>query len=170
MSFKEEILIDLVYKLPHLWDKKDPNYKDKVAVENGWESISQVLHMRISNVQYLWANIRTKYLKERRQLKNLPSGSGAQKTWHLFEKLGFLDAVIATRKTKGNILKSNEESSSSEIWDELSVNEDGFQEETIEIRSYMDDDDSQTPSTSKHRLQGSSPGWLNQPRLLNVQS
>lgn len=44
-----------------------------------------------------------KYIRERNKRKNIPSGSDAQQwvnenIWPLYERLGFLDRVIQTRR------------------------------------------------------------------------
>jgi len=48
--------------------------------------------------QDCWEYIKKKYVRERRQIKNVPSGSGATKVqWVLFKKLGFMDRVLQSR-------------------------------------------------------------------------
>lgn len=48
-----------------------------------------------------WLNLRQRYLKEKRKMKNMPSGSegtDAGLKWILFEKMTFIDAVVKPRK------------------------------------------------------------------------
>ncbi|CAH1107025.1 unnamed protein product [Psylliodes chrysocephalus] len=54
-----------------------------------------------------------------------------------------LSLIKGPKETYSNQMKS----SSSEVWDELFINEDGFLEKFIESEPYMDNDDTQTPST-----------------------
>lgn len=45
MSLEEGTLIDLVEKFPHLWDKRNLQFKDKITVENSWKTISQIMEL-----------------------------------------------------------------------------------------------------------------------------
>lgn len=39
----DSLLIDLVRKYPHLYDKSLPNYKDSLMKENSWKEIAKVM-------------------------------------------------------------------------------------------------------------------------------
>lgn len=43
MSVEEATFVDIIQKFPHLWDKKDPLHRDKIATENAWRTISDIM-------------------------------------------------------------------------------------------------------------------------------
>lgn len=45
MSSDESMLVEMVERLPHIWDKKNARHCDKVAVENAWERISTIMNL-----------------------------------------------------------------------------------------------------------------------------
>lgn len=52
-----------------------------------------------SACEHRWIVLRAKYTGLRRQLKSIPSGSGAvRETWPHFDSMGFLDPYLTTRK------------------------------------------------------------------------
>ncbi|CAH1183922.1 unnamed protein product [Phaedon cochleariae] len=165
MSLEEGTLIEMIEKFPHLWDKKNPSYKDKIAIENSWKTISEIMSLTVEECQDMWKSIRLKFIRERRLIKNRPSGSGAYScTWTLYEKLGFLHDVVTTRKTKGNIKKHSETlSTPSDVWEDIiMVDADGevSQEISNSDNEMSQDPDPQSetelsqemPSTSKRTL------------------
>ncbi|KAK4875353.1 hypothetical protein RN001_011775 [Aquatica leii] len=123
----QSTLIDLIEKFPHLWDKKHPKYKDSIAIENSWKTISPIMGRPIKECKEVWEYIRSKYVRERRLYKNIPSGSGAYTgTWVLFERLGFLDRVIQCRMSRGNVKSdSNIIFNDSQTWQDAIIIQDG---------------------------------------------
>ncbi|CAG9825740.1 unnamed protein product [Phaedon cochleariae] len=121
MSSDESNLIEMVERFPHIWDKKNARHSDKVAVENAWETIAKIMNFSVEECMETWKSLRLKYVRERRNVKCVPSGSGAYScTWPLFGKMGFLDRTIISRRTKGNISRKNYENEPSEVWDTMS--------------------------------------------------
>lgn len=43
MEIDEETFVDLIEKCSHLWDKRNPLYKDNIAMENSWQGISSIM-------------------------------------------------------------------------------------------------------------------------------
>ncbi|XP_030749251.1 uncharacterized protein LOC115877236 [Sitophilus oryzae] len=75
----------------------------------------------------------------KRQLKNLPSGSGGTKdTWPLNDIMGFLDPHLTTRRTSCNYGSISSQASTSSAWDSLQtiVGE----SDVIELVAELDDD------------------------------
>ena len=45
-----------------------------------------------------WQAIRTKYARERKKIRAMPSGSGAYRIWHLYASLQFLEEFVCERR------------------------------------------------------------------------
>ncbi|KAG5889262.1 hypothetical protein JTB14_025522 [Gonioctena quinquepunctata] len=85
----------------------------------------------VTDCKQLWASIRTRYVRERRLIKNIPSGFGAYTCkWPLFQHCGFLDTVIKPRRTLSNII-NNSPGCSEELWQDAILRDDG----SLEIES-----------------------------------
>ncbi|KAF5303216.1 hypothetical protein FQR65_LT08296 [Abscondita terminalis] len=97
-------LITLVEKFPHLYDKSERLYKDKLAAQNSWQYIAKELHLSVIDCTNRWNSIRNRFSKER--AKAMPSGSaGDVKEWKLLKYLKFLNKVVKKRKTFGNVME-----------------------------------------------------------------
>ncbi|CAH0560403.1 unnamed protein product [Brassicogethes aeneus] len=106
MSFDEGFFIDNLESFPCIWDTKLKEHKDKVFVENAWKTIALIMEIPVNECQDLWKSLRAKYVRERKMIKNMPSGSAAYTGfWEHFKRMGFLSSHIQIRRTKGNILK-----------------------------------------------------------------
>ncbi|CAH0547300.1 unnamed protein product [Brassicogethes aeneus] len=106
----DEKIISLVETFPHLYDKKNVLYKDKVAVENLWKTIGKLLQTEVSDCQARWAALRAHFSKERSKV--LVSGSCSGKPeWSLYKCLQFLNTVVKRRRTFGNV--ANDEDTTS---------------------------------------------------------
>ncbi|KAG5892625.1 hypothetical protein JTB14_019714 [Gonioctena quinquepunctata] len=103
MEIDDAVLADLVRQFPELYDKGNENFKDKNIKQNAWETIS-TLNVDVKSAQTSWNVLRNRFSVERKREKNIPSGSGAKKTWLLYSALSFLDNHIAMRKSFRTIL------------------------------------------------------------------
>ncbi|XP_077260852.1 uncharacterized protein LOC143896733 [Temnothorax americanus] len=111
---KDIQLITLVERFPQLYDKKNVNYKDRIAMENAWLFISGELKIPVADCTARWLSLRNRFSKERN--KKIPSGAAKQTEWPLMKYLTFLHPVVKKRRTFGNIT-IEEESNSSETQD-----------------------------------------------------
>ncbi|XP_067203338.1 uncharacterized protein [Linepithema humile] len=107
-------LIECVQQFDVVWNKKNPNYKNKLVVKNSWNAIGEALNLSAEVCEQRFANIRHRYAKERRTLlDNTHSGAGAYVSkWPHFEACSFLNNVIATRATRTNFQKATSTDSS----------------------------------------------------------
>ncbi|KAG5874543.1 hypothetical protein JTB14_011857 [Gonioctena quinquepunctata] len=123
MEIDDAVLADLVRQFPELYDKGNENFKDKNIKQNAWETISSTLNVDVKSAQTRWNVLRNRFSVERKREKNVPSGSGAKKTWLLYSALSFLDNHIAMRKTIGNITAPTEPQplASTSPWSSLNI-------------------------------------------------
>ncbi|XP_044764429.1 uncharacterized protein LOC123320994 [Coccinella septempunctata] len=62
-----------------------------------------------AEVKAKWQNLRSNYMREKRKLKNIPSGADAKRakiTWPYFKSLWFLDPPLKHKATSGNVPES----------------------------------------------------------------
>ncbi|XP_030762713.1 uncharacterized protein LOC115887431 [Sitophilus oryzae] len=106
MSFEEGILIENIQNFPCIWNTKDKEYRNSLVVQNAWKSISFIMEESVESCQEAWKSLRSKYIRERKLITSMPSGSAAYSgNWPLFKSLNFLAPVIQTRRTSGNVKK-----------------------------------------------------------------
>ncbi|CAG9762749.1 unnamed protein product [Ceutorhynchus assimilis] len=72
---EQSALIDHIESFPHLWDKKNAMYSDIIAKENAWKTISTIMEKTVKECKDSWDFLRSKYIRERRVIKNIPSGT-----------------------------------------------------------------------------------------------
>ncbi|CAH1986884.1 unnamed protein product [Acanthoscelides obtectus] len=75
----DELLIQLVEKCPHIYNKTLKEYKDDKMKENNWLSIAEFLDSEPAIVKKRWDNLRDRFVRAYRQYNTvLPSGSGGE--------------------------------------------------------------------------------------------
>uniref|UniRef100_A0A915KAL1 MADF domain-containing protein n=1 Tax=Romanomermis culicivorax TaxID=13658 RepID=A0A915KAL1_ROMCU len=85
---------------PELWNPTSRKYKNKTLKENTWMKISKKFNTPVLNCLNLWKNLRDQYVKKRKTIERMPSGSAATraKEWFLFQSMTFLDVAKGGNK------------------------------------------------------------------------
>ncbi|CAH2003327.1 unnamed protein product [Acanthoscelides obtectus] len=99
----DELLIQLVEKCPHIYNKTLKEYKDDKMKDNSWLSIAEFLDSEPAIVKKRWDNLRDRFVRAYRQYNTvLPSGSGGgtqqQPDFPYFEIMMWLIPFIRKRK------------------------------------------------------------------------
>ncbi|XP_029669947.1 uncharacterized protein LOC115239500, partial [Formica exsecta] len=129
-------LITLVERFPHLYDKTNKKYKDRMAIENSWSFISGEIQIPIADCIARWSSLRNRFSKER--AKKIPSGSATQTEWPLMKHLAFLHSVVKKRRTFGNIAIEDESNSSLELQNFDPYEENRLSNENNDSMQYID--------------------------------
>ncbi|KAL2747669.1 Transcription factor Adf-1 [Vespula maculifrons] len=79
----DELLIDAVRAYPHLYNHKDPNFKNHLMKKNSWKEITLTVNIPVSECQIgkipwvRWVRFRERFGKEKRQRElDLKNGNG----------------------------------------------------------------------------------------------
>ncbi|XP_030764687.1 uncharacterized protein LOC115888937 [Sitophilus oryzae] len=111
---QEALLIDLIQNFPYLYDKSKKEYKNNNIRNNAWD-IAAALTTSVEDIQRVWRNLRERYDKERKQIRNMPSGSGApDSVWLLYDLMRFMDKHMLSRKRVSNLGRLSSSSSGTE--------------------------------------------------------
>ncbi|KAF5280202.1 hypothetical protein FQR65_LT15026 [Abscondita terminalis] len=103
------LLIDLVNGYEYLYDKGHKSYKDLIIKENAWLEIALTLNSTPDTCKKAFLSLKEKYTRERKKIKNTPSGSGVITKWVWYDLLSFLDAHIQQRRiTTTNFYRNKE--------------------------------------------------------------
>uniref|UniRef100_A0A667WS24 BESS domain-containing protein n=1 Tax=Myripristis murdjan TaxID=586833 RepID=A0A667WS24_9TELE len=96
----EESIIVAVSLRPELWDNRLQSYRDIVKKAQAWREISHSLGLKKR-----WKNLRDKYMKERKGVREKKSGSGAENKpqWNFFSIMNFLEPSVQERPTSSNL-------------------------------------------------------------------
>uniref|UniRef100_A0A667XXJ4 BESS domain-containing protein n=1 Tax=Myripristis murdjan TaxID=586833 RepID=A0A667XXJ4_9TELE len=95
-----ESIIMAVSLRPELWDNRLQAYRDIVKKAQAWREISHRLGLKKR-----WKNLRNKYMKERKGVREKKSGSGAENKpqWKFFSIMNFLEPSVQERPTSSNL-------------------------------------------------------------------
>jgi len=119
----DEILILQVQSFPALFNKRDPKFKNKLAKENAWKTIGDVLELDPVTCEQRWTTLRAKYTNIKKKIRDLPSGSGADEwsglSWPYYDIMKFLDPFLVTRRTTTNFKTSVSEVTTVNSWDTM---------------------------------------------------
>ncbi|XP_050503984.1 uncharacterized protein LOC126882947 [Diabrotica virgifera virgifera] len=107
----DELLIALVEKCPHLYDRCSKDYKDETLKNNSWSSIAQYLESDVAAVKKRWENMRDRFVRAYREYNTkAPSGSagGPKKEidFIYFNIMLWLGPYIRKRKLTSSIAES----------------------------------------------------------------
>ncbi|XP_064461903.1 uncharacterized protein LOC135372138 [Ornithodoros turicata] len=93
-----ETLVVQIERYPWLYDSTRSDYKDATKKNNSWQAISLAVGMSVEECQRNWRNLRDRYTRELRAMKQ-PSGSGRsnREEWPLMKPMSFLSAFIRPR-------------------------------------------------------------------------
>ncbi|XP_031356274.1 transcription factor Adf-1-like [Photinus pyralis] len=112
--------INLVRENKVLYDKRSGSYKRTDIKNKVWHKIAVEMNFKTDDEAIKkWRALRDKFVKERRKMKNVPSGAGSEvETWSLYPYLEFLDDFVQQRKQYSNLSVSqngHEESQSQNV-------------------------------------------------------
>lgn len=110
-----ELLISLVQQFPCIYNKKDPNYKDNVVINNAWTEIGTTIDEHVESCQTVWKYLKEKYCRERKAYeKRTLSGAPAEDTskWEYYVAMNFLDIHMQRRTTISNLKRKVEDTNS----------------------------------------------------------
>uniref|UniRef100_A0A6P7GLM4 Uncharacterized protein LOC114339657 n=1 Tax=Diabrotica virgifera virgifera TaxID=50390 RepID=A0A6P7GLM4_DIAVI len=72
----DELLIALLEKCPHLYDRCSKDYKDETLKNNSWSFIAEYLESDVAAVKKRWDNMRDRFVRAYREYNaKAPSGS-----------------------------------------------------------------------------------------------
>uniref|UniRef100_A0A673HWA8 BESS domain-containing protein n=1 Tax=Sinocyclocheilus rhinocerous TaxID=307959 RepID=A0A673HWA8_9TELE len=93
---------------PELYDPSKISYRDIKKKSRAWEPR---VGLPVEEVRKKLKNLRDKYIKERRAMKEKKSGSEAdsQKVWKYFNIMSFLEPHVRERPTSSNMMVNEEE-------------------------------------------------------------
>nr|XP_055069810.1 transcription factor Adf-1-like [Misgurnus anguillicaudatus] len=111
----DEKLILCVSEFPELYNTSLRSYRDIGRKAVSWKHVANQVGMSEDECKRRWKNLRDRYIKERKTMKEKKSGAGAeQKTkWRYFSIMSFLEPHVRDRATSSNMSPSLEERSSS---------------------------------------------------------
>ncbi|CAH1183067.1 unnamed protein product [Ceutorhynchus assimilis] len=67
-------------------------------MENAWKSVAAIVKTNVEACKELWKSLKSKYIRERRLMITMPSGTAAYPgNWPLFKAMAFLAPTIQTR-------------------------------------------------------------------------
>ncbi|XP_072161945.1 uncharacterized protein [Bemisia tabaci] len=110
-------LITLIQARPCLWDKADPNYKDRTLIKNAWSEVHRSLKEDFESLSDAdkkiygagiikkWTNLRDSFRRYYRFITKPPSGDKAvSKTKYVYyDQLIFLTKVFEERATEDSL-------------------------------------------------------------------
>ncbi|CRK86356.1 CLUMA_CG000067, isoform A [Clunio marinus] len=101
-------LISIIKKNRCLYDHSDPNYKNSVFVDRGWQDVSKEFGEPVSDCKKKWRHLRSslsRYLKSSKdELKNK---SNKLKPYYLLTHMNFLVPYTKTLDTKSDLVVCN---------------------------------------------------------------
>lgn len=108
----EERLINTIQEYPHLWRIGSKKYSDRQRAKNSWKEIGDTLNVSAEKAQARWRYLRDEYFRKKREEATTRSGSAAIKRskWRFYGSLSFLDPILTSRKTSGNLQANGEDS------------------------------------------------------------
>ncbi|XP_043678630.1 uncharacterized protein LOC122634104 [Vespula pensylvanica] len=102
----DELLIDAVRAYPHLYNHKDPNFKNHLMKKNSWKEIALTVNIPVSECQIRWVRLRERFGKEKRQRElDLKNGNGISQRniFIYYETMSFLNDHIKRRRSYTNV-------------------------------------------------------------------
>ncbi|XP_062554755.1 uncharacterized protein LOC134219882 [Armigeres subalbatus] len=134
------VIINTIKKFPVLYAKGSKLYRNVQEKQRAWSSVAKKLEMPEKNVKTKWRNLRDRYVKELRKVKQTgTSGAGTEDVykskWFLFEELEFLAAHSENRPTTGNYeptsLPADELSQASQVYTVEEYTQEASQDENV---------------------------------------
>lgn len=121
---EEEMLAEIVKMYPVLYDKQVKGYKEKDVITHVWEDVAKALDFveNSTKAQSLFINLKKKYQRKRRELKESQSGPSeavtrAEKALRPYEFLNWLDDFFLTRQGRRTIDAEESDGESYACWE-----------------------------------------------------
>jgi len=95
----EDLAVDFIEAHPCIWYPSDKNYKNKQSKQTAWATIAEKCGLTTEKMQKWWESQRDRYVREKRERDERPSGSGNQpytpsaKSLWLAQRLAFYGKV-----------------------------------------------------------------------------
>ncbi|CAG9772171.1 unnamed protein product [Ceutorhynchus assimilis] len=105
-------LIDLVFSVPALWDKRHKQHHNKHVLAREWKKIAAKVKVTEEEARKCWKNVRQEYGKQIKKIQGR-SGDGAENEivcqWPYFEKLHFLRDQFTPRYSSTNLIDETQD-------------------------------------------------------------
>jgi len=100
-------LIEQFQLVPAFYNKSSPHFKNKQFIEASWVDISNKLGYEVTMLKDRMYQLRNRYNLEKRKIIAMKDEGirSAKSSWHLFEKLRFLDNHIRPRKSYKGMMR-----------------------------------------------------------------
>ncbi|XP_031354794.1 transcription factor Adf-1-like [Photinus pyralis] len=143
MDVKKHNLIELVFNVPPLWDKRHKQHHNRYTLAKEWKKIGAELEMTVTEVKSRWKNLRQEFGKQFKKYQGR-SGDGAPEEaasqWPFFQKLQFLKDQFTPRNSSGNLTRpenteETENTQNTENTEEVSDSDDVDEERDIRQES-----------------------------------
>ncbi|XP_037815117.1 uncharacterized protein LOC119605862 [Lucilia sericata] len=92
----EERLIEAIRKRPFIFDKQSLMYRNKLAREKAWKSVSQVVGVSVKQCMARWRSLRDRYVREIAKAKD-PDSVG-RPTWRYMKQLSFIEQHVKPKR------------------------------------------------------------------------
>ncbi|CAL8326281.1 unnamed protein product [Boreogadus saida] len=101
----DERLVLEVEKYLELYDQSSRHYKDNSKKDIAWRAIGLEIGSSVGECKARWKGLRDAFVKHRKKVQHLPSGSGAtsQRDWRYSNLMSFLVPFMPSRSTTGNL-------------------------------------------------------------------
>ncbi|CAL8387487.1 unnamed protein product [Boreogadus saida] len=101
----DERLVVEVEKYVELYDQSSRHYKDHSKKDIAWRAIALEIGSSVGECKARWKGLRDAFVKHRKKVQHLPSGSGAtsQRDWKYSNLMSFLVPFMPSRSTTGNL-------------------------------------------------------------------
>ncbi|XP_044755089.1 uncharacterized protein LOC123314042 [Coccinella septempunctata] len=111
-------LIDLVFSIPAIWDKRHKQHHNRHVLAREWKKIAATFKVTEAEARKYWKNIRQEYGKQIKKIQGR-SGDGAENEivcqWPYFEKLHFLRDQFTPRHSSTNLMHETQDSEYSNV-------------------------------------------------------
>nr|CAH7749531.1 unnamed protein product [Callosobruchus chinensis] len=135
-------LIDLVFSIPALWDKRHKQHHNRHVLAREWKKIALKIKVTEAEARKCWKNVRQEYGKQLKKIQS-ESGDGAENEivcqWPYFEKLNFLSDQFTPRHSSTNFMDETQDTvnSNSEDSNPEENNSDAEQSTSTSITNVM---------------------------------
>ncbi|XP_042862630.1 transcription factor Adf-1-like [Penaeus japonicus] len=118
---KIELLINLVRERPAIYDASDSRHRDRDVIAALWGEVATELKCTEAACKEKWRHLRSNFMREKRKLMKLPSGSASSltKRWAYYDAMEFLLPHVTPRPTSSSVPTPMDEDTGHEIEDAL---------------------------------------------------
>ncbi|XP_042856497.1 transcription factor Adf-1-like [Penaeus japonicus] len=118
---KIELLINLVRERPAIYDASDSRHRDRDVIAALWGEVATELKCTEADCKEKWRHLRSNFMREKRKLMKLPSGSASSLTrrWVYYDAMEFLFPHVTPRPTSSSVPTPMDEDTGHEMEDAL---------------------------------------------------